>query len=587
MTSTTATNLPPLEATPSPYHSYWGDHEQTSTENIQRRQSEGGTNDENSPNEELKYSCAICLNILDKPCGCGSCQARFCRPCMERVAKEGGASSKCCYCGRPFTLESIQVDEVLQEEMKNCVAPVMCPIRGCGKKIPINAFRLHEAQCDYIRMKCKFSEWGCEWIGCKKDLEHHDNNECEFRNGMGRLVNAIREKTHNQNQTIARMQDTTVNQVVNRHTRQLQMLKGRNAGNIFDVLAMSYEAVCFPGRLAATKELWGDMMLQNNVDARSLAFNVLLVFPFMLCMTKLPFLIPYYLSYGISASRLYKLGFSGLWEVVENGIEGSSIIQAQLFVLLAFASMVLDGEVGGNASQWSHPVFRDWTAFFIFLANTMFVDVMNLWPGIAILLFTFSFTVSFSSCVAAVLEKVNGSEEGTLKKCKMYSAIVLAYRYSFLFLLCGYSSDRVLMVFTVIFLRVFIYAIVDTHDLDHDFFSLERTLFCIQVAVGAFLAGEIYIPFKKDKTTALRDWLIGFPLLVFFSAYANGMYFCGQGVGRTIYKEGESHRNHNNERIRTHYVLPSQRPSMTGIATIFLALLYVVFIICVPFEYDD
>ena len=501
---------------------------------------------------------------------------------MERVAKEGGASSKCCYCGRPFTLESIQVDEVLQEEMKNCVAPVLCPIRGCGKKIPINVFRLHEAQCDHIRMKCKFSEWGCEWIGCKKDLEHHDSHECEFRNDMGRLVNVIREKTHIQNQTIARMQDTTLNDLVNRHTRQLQMLKGRNAGNVFDVLAMSYEAVCFPGRLAATKVLWGDMMFQNNVDGRSLAFNVLLLFPFTLCMTKLPFLIPYYLSYGISASRFYQIGFSGVWEMVENDIEGTSIIKAQFFALLAFAMMAIDADEGGNASQWRHPILRDCTAFFIFLANTIFVDVMNLWPGIAVLLFTFSFTVSFSSCVSAILEKVNGSEEGTLKKCKMYSVIVLAFKYSFLFQLCRYA-ERVFMIYIVLLIRLFMNA---SERVDMNSFTLERTLFYVQVAVGAVFAGEIWTPIKKDKTTTLRDWLIGFPLLIFFSAYANGMYFCGQGVGRTIYKEGESQRNHNNERIRTYNVLPSQRPAMTGIATIFLALLYVVFVICVPFEYE-
>eukprot|EP00986_Skeletonema_menzelii_P010912 scaffold5455_cov145-Skeletonema_menzelii.AAC.18 len=46
--------------------------------------------------------------------------------------------------------------------------------------------------------------------------------------------------------------------------------------------------------------------------------------------------------------------------------------------------------------------------------------------GIALLLCTFSFTVFFSSCVATILEKVNGSESDTLKKCcKMWSGVVV------------------------------------------------------------------------------------------------------------------------------------------------------------------
>ena len=146
MTATTATNVPPpLEAIPSPhYHSY--------------------------DDEKFKiYECGICFDIMDTPVGCGgSCQTRFCRLCLEHVAKQGGRNAKCSHCRTPFTLQSIQVDEALQQKMENCMETIICPFLGCGKNIPIKVIKQHEKQCGHMKMKCKFSEWGCEWVGKKR-----------------------------------------------------------------------------------------------------------------------------------------------------------------------------------------------------------------------------------------------------------------------------------------------------------------------------------------------------------------------------------------------------------------------------------
>eukprot|EP00986_Skeletonema_menzelii_P001544 scaffold407_cov142-Skeletonema_menzelii.AAC.7 len=489
----------------------------------------------------------------------------------------------CSHCRSPFTLESIQVDEALQEEMKNCMETVLCPFRGCGKKIPINAIKLHVVQCDHIKMKCKFSEWGCEWIGKKKDLEHHDNNECEFRNGMGRLVNAIREKTFSQAETIIRMQGTSINQAVDSNTRHMLMARGRNAGNIFDVLAMSYEAVCFPGRFAASKEIWGDMI--NQVNSRSLVFNVLLVFPIFLCMGKLPLLMAFSLSNEVSPRGIRRLGPLGLLREFDEEIIALSS------TLIALLCMMYDGT--GDGTRWarmrmpgtnkSYPFMRDFSAVFIFFACKVFVSFMDLWPGIALLLCTFSFTVSFSSCVATILEKVNGSEEGTLKKCKMWPIIVFALRYSFLIHLCPKAQA----LKGVIFLQLVRHASLKHLNAN---FTLEETecVFSaisprIYVVLGAVVtAMEIRNGVVKDLTTACHEWFIGACFLAFVNAYTYGLYFCGQGNGLLIYKEGETLRNQSIQRIQTYNMLPSQRPVLTGITTIFLAVLYVVFIVTVP-----
>ena len=59
--------------------------------------------------------------------------------------------------------------------------------------------------------------------------------------------------------------------------RQMVMIRGRNAGNIFDVIQLAYEASCFPGRFAASKELWENIVVQQG--SRCLACNMLLLLP--------------------------------------------------------------------------------------------------------------------------------------------------------------------------------------------------------------------------------------------------------------------------------------------------------------------
>jgi len=589
MTSTTATNIPPpLEAMPSPYHSYWGNQGEETPE------AEEGTN-EDSPNQqrdstsidddELKnYECAVCFEIMSTPVGCGSCETRFCRPCLERVAKQGGTRPKCSHCRAPFTLESIQVDEALQEEMKNSLETVLCPFRGCGKTIPINAIKLHEEQCDHMKMKCKFSEWGCEWIGKKKDLEHHDNHECEFRNEMGRLVNAVREKVLNQAQAIARLRDTGVYQAVNRNTRHMLMVRGRNAGNIFDVLALSYEAICFPDRLAASKEMWGDMVNPyQHIRSYAMVFNVLLVFPLILCMAKFPFWMAIDLA-NMTPRRMHKLGITGLWEEFHMTL---MVIPLTLFTV---SGMIIDTTSnGGNSTQWfkvplpgtnkRYPLIRDCIAIFVFVLYNAFVDFMYFWPGIALLLCTFSFTVFFSSCVATILEKVNGSESDTLKKCcKMWSVMVFALRYLCLYKLCYVHQ----ILKGVVVLRLARHA-TSKHFKNFNFTLEETECFfsaippSIYVAIGvAMTAMDIKNGVVKDWMTAVNAWLVGPCFVACFNLLTYVFYWFGQASGDSIYEEGKR-----NERIQSNNLLPSRRPVFTGVVITFLALFYVVFIVCV------
>jgi len=582
-----------------PYYSYWavGDDVTTNDEQLNEGHKENNANDDpptkcgtciSIDEEELKkYECAVCFEVMDTPVGCGSCQVRFCRPCLERIAKQGGASPRCSHCRAPFTFDSIQVDEALLEAINNSTDTVHCSVSGCGKKVAMKALKVHEEQCDHIKFKCKFSEWGCTWIGKKKDLEHHDNNECEFRNELGRLVHAIRQKALNQTEEIARLQNTRLNQIVNIHTRRMSMIRGRNAGNVFDVLAMSYEAVCFPGRFAATIDMWGEMVIQDH--PRSMALNVLLTLPLIILISKCTFWMFFDLS-NMTPETIYE---AGLIEVFKHF---SQCILPTSTALIAIISMIVDD---ADAFEWSEtpvpeteggvpggiPYVRDIVAFCLFVSCYCFVDYWQN-PGIILLLATFKFIVYFASCVARILEKVRGLEEGALKKSRNWATIVFALRYSCLFQSC----TPLHAVKGIIILRLVNYVCLQRGMLKLNLTVEETECFLAAVppiflaSLGGALTAFDYMEIineDEDWSMALYGWYSSAAVLVILNIFTHVVYYGGKVGGEVIYDEGESMRNLNIERIASYNLVPSQRPSVLGIFILSLTVFYMIFIMCI------
>jgi len=119
------------------------------------------------------------------------------------------------------------------------------------------------------------------------------------------------------------------------------MIRGRNAGNVFDVLAMSYEAVCFPGRFAATIDMWGEMVIQDH--PRSMALNVLLTLPLIILISKCTFWMFFDLS-NMTPETIYE---AGLIEVFKHF---SQCILPTSTALIAIISMIVDD---ADAFEWS------------------------------------------------------------------------------------------------------------------------------------------------------------------------------------------------------------------------------------------
>ena len=177
------------------------------------------------------------LEYMDNPTGCGSstCGTRFCFSCLERVLNTGATATnsqqqptdssqaKCPHCRSIFTLQTMVKDDALRKEMEECNDTVTCPFVDCGTKLHISQVKAHEEQCQYMRVRCRFSDWGCGWTGKKMDVTDHDLHQCEFRGGLGNLVNEYRRGSAQRDHLLQQhhMQLIAASQMFAMHSRQI------------------------------------------------------------------------------------------------------------------------------------------------------------------------------------------------------------------------------------------------------------------------------------------------------------------------------------------------------------------------------
>ena len=254
-----------------------------------------------------KFECSICFEYMEVPVRCGggpTCSSRFCAPCLSRVLREeisnrnnrnntedsslsssSNQSAKCPHCRTNFTQSDIQIDHSLQTQINDSTNTITCPFKGCNTEIPIGQLKRHEESCSYIRMKCRYAEWGCNWTGRKMDLQSHYDAECEFTAscpGLATFIERYRKTVEHDHRYLIdtnRSQIQGVTQMQSIQSRQVMMVKSRNAADIVDVIALSYNACCFTGRFVDTRDLWSSILLKQG--CRATMGNMLLSFPTM------------------------------------------------------------------------------------------------------------------------------------------------------------------------------------------------------------------------------------------------------------------------------------------------------------------
>jgi hypothetical protein len=237
---------------------------------------------------------------MEDPFGCGNrtCSGRFCRPCLHRVLRQSviatsnGASSttpsstddplvllprgrnsaRCPSCRSAYSSRSMSLDDDLRREIRDCEMTTTCPFRGCGATMRIGSLVEHERACPHVRLACRYADWGCDWIGMRKDVAEHDMTSCEFRGGLGKLTERFRQHDAYARMTMGRhsARIDAAESMIAMHSRRILEGRARNPWNVLDVLSLTYEACLFPGRSA---------MRGAPREARCVVCNTLLLLP--------------------------------------------------------------------------------------------------------------------------------------------------------------------------------------------------------------------------------------------------------------------------------------------------------------------
>ena len=312
----------PLEAKPLPNQINYNDDEY-----IAVRLNNQNNNSQKQPLDLKQFECSICFEYMDIPVKCGglTCSSRFCHTCLQRVLQEElgknqrnnataanndnqnnnnnneGASTtpalsaKCPHCRNNFNQSDIQVDFQLQFQINDSTNTITCPFRGCNTEVQLSRLKSHEETCPFIRMRCKYAEWGCLWTGRKLDIRTHYATECEYSTvgpGLAKFIERYRKTVEYDHRTLLdqhRNQIHGLNQIQHVQSRQIMMMKTKNASDIVDVMALSYHVCCFPGRFINRRDLWSSILQQPG--CRGTVGNMLLSFPTMVLVVSVRFIL--------------------------------------------------------------------------------------------------------------------------------------------------------------------------------------------------------------------------------------------------------------------------------------------------------
>lgn len=143
----------------------------TLPELFQRRNDEDD-NDDASSVLLLHFQCGICLDVLDKPVGCGTCSGRFCQSCFEKgISTTSNGQPQCPTCRR--TLPIGVPDPALETRMASTFVP--CRYADCTmQQIPIQQWHFHQKhQCEHRIVQCRYAMYGCSFRGTFQQEQQH------------------------------------------------------------------------------------------------------------------------------------------------------------------------------------------------------------------------------------------------------------------------------------------------------------------------------------------------------------------------------------------------------------------------------
>ena len=123
------------------------------------------------------FLCLICFNVLKDPVLCSKNQHCFCRGCITKHLEN---SQRCPTCADDLTVETLAEPQRMVKDYLNEL-PTRCVFidRGCQEIVQLQHRDRHEATCGFTPAVC--ANQGCGATVSKRDLIHHESEQCEFR----------------------------------------------------------------------------------------------------------------------------------------------------------------------------------------------------------------------------------------------------------------------------------------------------------------------------------------------------------------------------------------------------------------------
>ena len=123
------------------------------------------------------FLCLICFNVLKEPVMCSRNQHCFCRACITKHLQN---SQRCPTCADELTIETLAEPQRMVKDYLNEL-PIHCVHinRGCQEIVQLQNLDRHEATCGFTPAVC--TNQGCGATVNKRDLIHHESEQCEFR----------------------------------------------------------------------------------------------------------------------------------------------------------------------------------------------------------------------------------------------------------------------------------------------------------------------------------------------------------------------------------------------------------------------
>uniref|UniRef100_A0A7S4RC72 RING-type E3 ubiquitin transferase n=2 Tax=Ditylum brightwellii TaxID=49249 RepID=A0A7S4RC72_9STRA len=424
---------------------------------------------------------------MEDPVGCGHCHHRFCHACLQRVLSEEAGqrlfnnpnnprpplappppppppylwppdlSAKCPCCRSNFTPQDVIRDVELQNRISASSDLVTCPFPGCSEQMTLNRVKEHEASCVYMRMRCKYASFGCDWVGPKKDLKKHEEEECVLCKMSG-FVDMFRQTKMEHAHAIGHLQQQIANsnRLIHIQNNTIMMLQTRNPANLLDVIHLSFVATCHPVRFLLTKNIWRHMY--QTPEARASVHNVLYIFPSFLLVTRIFF---------TGVRHLLVLEYNGLSRHGDYIDSLDTILLSFSLTIIGVLNLVCFRLDDASPLKWtdfqlrsgfSRPVVRDTTALAMAALHCACIEFDGERTGILV---WFAVLIA-SSCMPRVVSSMlsqptvrsnssgdsNENETQHITETRARAVVLFGIRYGFITEVCGLVStfDAILLL---------------------------------------------------------------------------------------------------------------------------------------------